>query len=425
MNGDYGTAGLVLNAQRSWAVVVGDCREILDTLPEQSAQCVVTSPPYYGLRDYGVEPSVWDGDPDCAHEWVDRSWYVNGGATTGVNGGAFSKAGAENAKRIKDGRWRSDSICVQCNAWLGNLGLEQALKDYVRHVVEVFRKVRRVLRDDGTVWLNMGDSYSGSGVNDGTKSEGLSKAAKRSHPKSRPGANRWNSPLKPKDLMGIPWRVAFALQEDGWWLRRDIIWSKPNPMPESVTDRPTSSHEYMFLLTKSRRYYYDADAVRSELKGSGDWKEPSGWDTGEDAHGTIHRNGRSTDKQRGHSRRHAGFNDRWDGMSREEQISGGANLRSVWNIATQAFSEAHFATFPEKLVEPCIKAGSAPDDLVLDPFSGAGTTGLVAARFGRRYIGIELKPEYAAMSRKRITDRVGVNSPEEVDPGEEAQGRMF
>ncbi len=410
-----------------WDIRIGDCRNVLEKMPEQSVQCVVTSPPYWGQRDYGVE---------------------------------------------------------------GMIGLESDVQAWVAELVEVFRKVRRVLRDDGTVWLNLGDKYNNKpkGSLNGQDKSGLTST--RTQEQSPPNIGGLVPELKKKDLIGLPWRVAFALQDDGWYLRRDIIWSKPNPMPESVTDRPTSSHEYMFLLTKSAKYFYDGDAVRTPLQPKtyttyGSTRTP----LGNDALGKVKadnfgrtmpvRKPRNTDKQRGHARPHTGFNDRWDGMTHEEQQAGGANLRSVWNIATHPFSEAHFATFPEKLVEPCIKAGTSergecpecgapwervvekgygpdtsstnhiaggdrtigqgwegtqrratvnvtttgwqpscdhdaePDpQIVLDPFSGAGTTGLVAARFGRRYMGIELNPEYAEMSRRRIATGVGARSPE-------------
>ena len=272
-------------------ILTGDCRELLRTLDAESVQCVITSPPYWGLRDYGV----------------------------------------------------SDQI-----------GLEPSPQEYVRQMVEVFREVRRVLRNDGTVWLNLGDSYA-----TGTP----------------PG-------LKPKDLIGIPWRVALALQDDGWWLRSDIIWAKPNPMPESVTDRPAKAHEYIFLLTKSARYYYDADAV----------KVPAAWE----------RWGKHTTPKYSGTKSSVGWMTNKTKAELEERTT--ANLRDVWTVPTHAYSEAHFATFPPKLIEPCVLAGTKEGDLILDPFTGAGTTGLVATRKGRRFIGTELNPDYANMARNRIVN---------------------
>ena len=353
-------------------ILVGDCLEHLCSLPDGAARCCVTSPPYWGLRDYG-EP--------------------------------------------------------------GQLGLEKTPQEYVDRMVAVFREVRRVLADDGTLWLNIGDCYAAGGRDGGMDGERGEK--QRSNQGTLLGPNVAPPGLKPKDLVGIPWRVAFALQDDGWWLRSDIIWAKPNPMPESVTDRPTKAHEYLFLLSKSARYYYDAAAI-AEPASCPDPRLVDGFvpksDNGKhaglpqsaaargglappDANGSTLTGGktgrhhlgdaipekeRRSDKQRGHGRRHAGFNDRWDKMERDEQCSGTRNKRSVWTIPPAQFRGAHFATFPTALVEPCIKAGSAPGDTVLDPFFGAGTTGLVASRLGREYVGIELNPEYAEMARERI-----------------------
>ena len=212
-----------------------DARSI--PLPDESVHCVVTSPPYWNLRDYGLSPGVWGGDPLHAHEWAHDRWYVNGGGSTGAAGGAFMIAGEENAKRIKKGRWREAAFC-QCGAWLGALGLEPTVNLYVAHIVEIFREVWRVLRKDGTCWINLGDSYSG----------------------------RRDGDLKRKDLVGMPWRVALALQDDGWWLRSPVIWDKPNPMRETVTDRLTTSHEYVFMLTKSGNRVYWAHPNRPGVR---------------------------------------------------------------------------------------------------------------------------------------------------------------
>ena len=291
------------------------------------------------------------------------------------------------------------------------LGLEATPELYVAKMVEVFREVKRVLKADGTLWLNLGDSYAGSG--------------RGNNPNGKQGTNKGTSfdpeysgvvpsGLKHKDLVGIPWRVAFALQADGWYLRSDIIWHKPNPMPESVTDRPTKAHEYVFLLSKSERYYYDAEAIQ----------EPS----------LLHEHGRTdmamkgirtgaayvgqglqdnsvkqkkTDKQSGHGRRHAGFNDRWDAMEQAEQCSGMRNKRTVWTVATSPYAEAHFATFPPKLIEPCILAGCPSGGLVLDPFAGSGTTIQVAQQLGRQGVGIELNPAYITLAEAR-TEQTGL-----------------
>ena len=290
-------------------------------------------------------------------------------------------------------------------------------------MVEVFREVRRVLRKDGTLWLNLGDSYAAPQSNNGGYSD-KSKLSVFTNPNTKgrqanqSGQKRKLNPgLKPKDLIGIPWRVAFALQADGWWLRQDIIWHKPNSMPESVRDRCTKAHEYIFMLSKSARYYYDADAIK-EPGVSETTKMPDGWDTGPGAHGTFHRDGREKgrkalpetqsnlatyrDKQRGHGRRHAGFNDRWDALSREEQCALMRNKRSVWTVATAQFKEAHFATFPPNLITPCILAGCPEGGTVLDPFGGSGTTAEVALKNGRKFYLIELSADYIAIAKKRI-----------------------
>jgi DNA modification methylase len=299
----------------------GDCLEALRNLPDASVQCCVTSPPYFGLRDYGHD---------------------------------------------------------------GQIGLEETPDAYVAKLVTVFREVRRVLRDDGTCWLNLGDSYFSStkgtgGSNPETSPKQAWKGAENGQVGYTVKLSAGELPIKPKDIIGIPWRVAFALQADGWWLRQDIIWHKPNPMPESVKDRCTKAHEYIFLLTKSARYFYDAEAVREPNANPAlkeckkDWRERPC--NGEWPSGTGGRMG---------------------------SVSEGRNRRSVWTVATKPFAEAHFAVFPPDLIEPCVLAGSAPGDTVLDPFNGSGTTGLVALKHQRRYIGIELNPEYVAMSQRRL-----------------------
>lgn len=361
-------------------ILHGDCREVMQRMIDCGTlvDCVVTSPPYWGLRDYGVE---------------------------------------------------------------GQLGLEKTLGEHIAIMVEVFGLVRQLLKPEGTLWLNYGDCYAATpngrsaadvkaaGKDDRTfrdkpfstigpiydpeggkklrcKNSDKQSRNKGSHHEGRIFAGGF---LKPKDLCMIPNRLAIALQDDGWWVRSEIIWHKPNPMPESVCDRPSSAHEKVFLLTKSDKYFYDYEAVRTGLKESSvsrlaqDVKNQKG--------STRANGGRKTNgamkavggKQRGHGRRHAGFNDRWDAMNRKEQQSNGANLRNVWTIATAAFDDAHFATFPPDLVERCIKAGCPKGGIVFDPFGGAGTTGLVADRLQRNAILIDLNEQYAEMARKRIS----------------------
>jgi DNA modification methylase len=318
-------------------ILEGDCRELLRTLPDESVHCIVTSPPYFGLRDYGVD---------------------------------------------------------------GQMGLEATPEEFVAGMAAVFHECRRVLRKDGTLWLNIGDSYAGApGGWQGKNGQRASRTftARIDHDK-RGGV------AKAKDLIGIPWMLAFALRADGWYLRQDIIWAKPNPMPESVTDRCTKSHEYVFLLSKSARYYFDADAIRTETEWDvSDTKMPDGWDSGEGGHGSFHRNGREKGARvRGLPPRHSQYESSDQSGLDEAPRGRGANKRSVWTIATQPFKEAHFATFPPALVEPCILAGCPQGGVCLDPFGGAGTTGLVADRLQRDAILIELNPEYAEIARRRI-----------------------
>lgn len=300
-------------------VLTGDCREMLRTLPAESVHCVVTSPPYWGLRDYGVA---------------------------------------------------------------GQLGLEATYPEYVACLVEVFREVRRVLRDDGTLWLNLGDSYAAN--------RGYQVPDSKHVDVGNSKGSTVPAGLKPKDLCGIPWRVAFALQADGWYLRQDNIWAKPNPMPESVRDRCTKAHEYMFLLSKSERYAYDADAIMEGLETDPAENYPARAKiTGRGDQGAAAARGNDRGKSGGFPPRKVGSDL-------------GRNKRSVWTVATAPFPGAHFATFPPALIEPCILAGSPKGGVVLDPFGGAGTTGLVADRHGRDAILIELNPGYADMARERI-----------------------
>lgn len=269
-----------LRGQRDGAVVLGDALTVLAMIPDRTFACCVTSPPYWGLRDYGDKMQI---------------------------------------------------------------GAEEKLEDFVINLRNVFREVRRTLRDDGTLRLNIGDSYT-SGNRKWRDSDKKNPArAMKYRPPTPEG-------LKPKDLVGVPWRVAFALQQDGWFLRSDIIWHKPNCQPESVKDRPTRSHEYVFLLSKSEDYWYDSAAIMEPANGGGSLR----------------------------------------------------NRRTVWSINTEPFSEAHFATFPQSLVVPCLLAGSREGDLVLDPFLGSGTVGMACRSLGRRFIGIELVPDYAAIARKRL-----------------------
>lgn len=438
-----------------FTLYVGDVRAVLAELPDGSVDCCVTSPPYWGLRDYGT--GTWEGgDPDHAH-------ISNGGRNTDRNtppgGGTQAHvAGAPNRGGVNTNLCDCGAVRVDAQ-----IGLEATPDDYVAAIVEVFREVRRVLADHGTLWLNLGDSYNTYAENRGDTGSGLE--GRRQHLVNRPvvpsGKGLTTEALKQKDLVGIPWLVAFALRADGWYLRSDIVWAKPNPMPESVTDRPTKSHEYVFLLSKSARYFYDAAAIA----------EPAAWERwgdqsvgpGSNPNGWIKP---KTKNELTGDRRKVGFNGRWDeservqtkralklaeqhglteahldairavgitdtGKARSTQngtgkssaenqrladeaksVLGGyyreflvplrRNARSVWQIPTQPYPDAHFAVFPEALPERCILAGCPENGTVLDPFMGSGTTALVARRLGRKSVGIELNPEYAALAAKRL-----------------------
>ncbi len=313
----------VLAGTRRNALLVGDCLDGLRALPDGCVQACVTSPPYYGLRDYG------------------------------------------NAAQI---------------------GQESSPRAFVDALVAVFAEVRRVLRPDGTLWMNLGDSYAATTKGSSGKGE-----KQRTNAGTLLADRRWKGPdgLKPKDLMGIPWRVAFALQDAGWWLRSDIVWSKPNPMPESVTDRPTRAHEYLFLLTKRERYFYDAAAIREPVAASTSRDARIGTERPRDNDGAAVDFGAGTSASRRNATNAIG-----NKVDR--------NARSVWSIGSEPFDGAHFATMPPELARRCILAGSRRGDVVLDPFAGAGTTALVAVGNGRRAIGCELNPEYARIALDRV-----------------------
>ncbi len=314
----------------TFTVHTGDALAVLRTLPAESVHCCVTSPPYWGLRDYGVD---------------------------------------------------------------GQIGLEPTLAEFLAGLVAVFDEVRRVLRKDGTLWVNMGDSFAAGGKGGGGSFMKLRGDRGWSNQKTQAGWRSAPPGFDNKDLLGIPWRLAFALQDAGWTLRSDIVWAKPNPMPESVRDRPSRSHEYLFLLAKTRHYHYDADAIREPIK--------------------------PTSHERSGRGRHPGAKYAEGNTMRGPQTMLhsmakcchplGRNKRTVWTVAPSNFKGAHFATFPPALVEPCILAGCPVGGVVLDPFTGSGTTGMVAVQHGRSFVGIELNPEYADMARMRIgeADPVG------------------
>lgn len=335
----------------------GDAKEVLKTFDPESVNCIVTSPPYFGLRDYG---------------------------------------------------------CV------GQSGLEKTPEEYIKNMVLTLREAKGVLRNDGTLWLNIGDSYA-SGPRDRTPLQACANStisgAMSTQMQSLKQINKITGVLKAKDLIGIPWMLAFALRADGWYLRQDIIWNKPNPMPESVTDRCTKSHEYIFLLSRSSVYYYDAEAIKTEIADTtvkrllqgiefqkGSDRVPGKTNGTMKAVGTLRKGydhrGPGDKILKGHS----------GNRDSEGTIIGGglANKRSVWTVNTMPYSEAHFATFPERLITDCIKAGCPEGGIVLDPFMGAGTTALVARKLNRNFIGIELNPAYIKLAERRLQKELGM-----------------
>jgi DNA modification methylase len=392
-------------------LVEGDVLAVLRSLPDESINCCVTSPPYWGLRDYGIDPQIWD-DPTagkCAHEWGEESYKVKEHDRPDHSGNKLLPTrGMQPTSKAAAFEIGTGSFCGLCGAWRGSLGLEPTTGLYIVHMVAVFEEVRRCLRKDGTCWVNMGDSYASAG---GPGWQGKHGArGKRSHTQRRLIKNTVVAAgIKAKDIVGIPWMVAFALRAAGWWLRQDIIWSKPNPLPESVTDRCTKAHEYVFLLTKSPRYYFNQNAITEEcsenthLRISQDLARQV---ASYRANGGGKTNGPMKAVVRGSTAKIGKREDgtKWNKSFRESVVLQPVkrNKRSVWEIPSMPFSEAHFATFPEKLVEPCILSGCPPDGVVLDPFLGSGTTGIVAIRLGRKFVGIELKPEYVAMAGRRI-----------------------
>jgi len=453
-------------------IIQGDIREVARGLPDQSVNCIVTSPAYFGLRDYGTAKWV-GGDEQCEHIQEKRIHPIllESKSSLGIPSDGGKRRLTENngGNVARDKQYKK--TCPKCGAQRKDkqMGLEETLEEYVYELVGVFRELRRVLRDDGTVWLNLGDSYFGSWGNYGDagggqrdkQTERFDRRAYEDKTVWRPPTSFPHSNLKPKDLIGIPWRVALALQADGWWLRSDIIWHKMNPMPESVTDRPTKSHEYIFLLSKSPRYYYDADAIREPLTRV--------WDETNIGENNMSTTGIAEGKILGRKTMPHG------GLANTMPSRSGRNKRTVWKIATQPYTEAHFAVFPPKLIEPCIlagcparvcsecgepwvreieksrvntrpdnssKYGSSEDDIrtqgsgdksglrrrteltvrtrgffptcqcnalhrsgiVLDPFFGSGTVGQVAVVNGRDWLGVELNADYITLAEKRIAE---------------------
>jgi DNA modification methylase len=429
-------------------ITVGNALNELRKLPSEIVHCCVTSPPYYGLRSYGTEPQVWGGDPNCSHEWTEQiippKHSDDGIAKTTLYGGTATQQNSQ----------RTPTMMAECHcgAWRGDLGLEPTPELFIAHLVEVFREVRRVLRKDGTLWLNIGDSYAALG---GGKAPGLYQDKRSSGATWQSKRSSLPTGVKPKDLLMIPAQLALALRADGWYLRSEIVWAKKAPMPESVTDRPTCAHEKVFLLSKSARYYYDAKAVKEDAvsdHGSGG--------TFTNYHKKIIEHSPLTGG--------LGHQEPWN------DIGGKRNMRNVWHLGPEPFPEAHFATFVSEIPRRAILAGTsargvcpkcggpwvrvvetdrlkaaapsgnreigrwnANDDTgalggrttsqtigwrpscscdagapipgtVLDCFLGSGTTALVADQLGRHCIGIELSPQYAAMAERRVRNDAGL-----------------
>ncbi len=394
----------------------GDCLETLKTLPDCFVQTVVTSPPYYKLRKYGTKYKVWDGDNICLHKWEKHIQKSEGGKNLLNN---MPNTGNNTIQqKIDNPRFGVESdFCLLCGAWKGELGLEPNPDLYIKHLVDIFQEVHRVLTNDGTLWINIGDKFNGSGGEhkDGKGQNGL---GVKNRGRIEIIQSTQVKGLKPKDLIGLPWMLAFALRADGWYLRSDIIWYKPNPQPESVKDRPTKSYEHIFLLTKNAKYYYNADAIaeiatgydgrkNTMMKGSNKYK--NGFVPNENAQ-SIH--------VRGHERwkfvdvmkfgktgeKHSGYNN-LDGSLRVNFKNGVPirNKRDVWIINTKSSRKKHYAMFPPELPRLCILAGSKDGDTILDPFNGSGTTGEVAISLGRNYIGCELNPEYIEITKQRLS----------------------
>lgn len=337
-------------------IYCGNCIDVLRTFPDKSVNCCITSPPYYGLRDYGT--GIWvGGDLNCDHK-IPLSEHDP--KRCGSDSGSSHVSRFNLTKCYKCGAKRIDS----------QIGLEKTPKEYIDNLVNVFHEVKRVLTDDGVLWVNIGDTYNGNkkGNTEIYKNKNVSKNNSNINKKV------WKE-CKPKDLIGIPWMLAFALRDDGWYLRQDIIWDKPNAMPEPVKDRCVKSHEYIFLLSKNKKYYFDYKSIKEPAKYAGDNR------------------GSREDSRRG---------------TKMNSMSGKTgeyrNKRDVWHVNTKPFKEAHFAAFPDTLIEPCVLSGCPEGGIVLDPFIGAGTTGIVSKRNNRNYVGIELNSDYIKIAENRINN---------------------
>ena len=406
-------------------IMIGDVREMLRELIARKVKVrtVVTSPPYWGLRDYGTEPQIWGGDLFHVHEWVSAGKRHRGGpqGTTGARATRDTTAHVQN--------WRCGEECTICGAWKGQLGLEPNPAMWVEHIVEIFRLVREVLAEDGTVWVNFGDCYVDRGRGPDLKS--TLQGSRSNQTESRKVSHRAGfKGLASKNMIGQPWRAAFALQDDGWILRQDIIWHKPAPMPESCKDRFTKAHEYVFLLAKKKRYFFDRGAIQEPVSGTaharGKGVNPkartmpvvAGWANGNGTHSPVdharplkergrEEQGLATATKFGHGK---GWRNK-----QNESFSGSVNelvptrnRRDVLTVPPEPYKRAHYATFPSGLVRPFILAGSAPGDTTLDIFGGSGTVGQVSLEYGRNCILIDLDPRNQELMLERCNITPGL-----------------
>jgi len=425
-------------------VICGECKETMREFPDESIDLCVTSPPYWGLRDYGGDSQIWGGDPNCEHEWA---------ITPPPRQRSESDVKDLNSKQATMRGTNYDSqpgnICVKCGAWRGSLGLEPHPQLYVDHLVEICREVKRVLKKEGSFWLNLGDSYFGGKGKSGyelpheaTKRNEEGKTLQRSYNvpgymDGRPSdtCKQDGGWLQPKQKLMIPERTAMALQDDGWILRNSVIWYKPNHMPESVKDRLTKSYEFFFFFVKSRKYYFDLDSIRAPIT-STPWsnytsKEPyqnnntraryTGKFDGETEHENYGSPRARTQRYNSKYSDDSGL-DRLTTHLKTSRLEGnktnthekGKNPGDVWTVNTEPFPGSHFAVFPPELIEPIIKSSSPPNGIVLDPFAGSGTALRVARKLGRQFIGIELNPEYATMCEQRVRADTYTKPPENV-----------
>ena len=354
-------------------IICGDTLSVLKTLPNESVNCIVTSPPYWGLRDYGIEPIIWDGDKDCKHEFdnINRLHPTRGNRGQGVDK-KYTIRQSQQPTEI------NSNFCTKCNTWRGSLGLEPTFKLYIKHLCDIFDEIKRVLRKDGTCWVNMGDTYSAkpTGSLGGIFANRPSKIACMEQMEYRKKNNLdVTLQITAKSLMLIPQRFAIEMVNRGWILRNTIIWHKPNCMPSSTKDRFTVDFEYVYFFVKSKKYWFEQQY------------EPH---LSPITNKIVGRKGTNVQQSRGDPNGYHAYGENC------------RNKRAVWTIPTKPFPEAHFAVYPEALIEPMLKAGCPKDGIVLDPFMGAGTTAVVAKKLGRKYLGIEIKQEYIDMANKRI-----------------------